>query len=211
VHFDATLSVLPPCLPPNQTSYVDRKPSHRAPRIGSTALQHSKMKVPFFSPSSRRASQKHCPAPGKSHPQGLATLSAASGSLTREDLFQSPTLLGFALRSFSLPRGSLRLFQTPLSALAIPEETSRPLPVASAAFSPQRSRAPFTLPKRLTPVRASAPLGFPTSQALPPPNRPEKRLPFQDTLSSFNPLDLTTQKIPDLRALRSGRLGSLPP
>jgi hypothetical protein len=57
----------------------------------------------FFTPSFEGTSEKHCPAFRKPRVQGLATLVAAvfSNDLNLGSLFQPPTLVGFALQSFS--------------------------------------------------------------------------------------------------------------
>jgi len=57
----------------------------------------------FFIPSFEGTSGKRCPAFQKPRVQGLATLFAAvfTNNLNLGSLFQPPTLLGFALQSFS--------------------------------------------------------------------------------------------------------------
>jgi hypothetical protein len=72
------------------------------PSLSFLAFQHFRHRRPFFSTEPfDPASPKRCPALEKFHPQGLATLSAASLALPcLESLFQDPTLVGFALQSF---------------------------------------------------------------------------------------------------------------
>jgi hypothetical protein len=57
----------------------------------------------FFIPSFEETYEKHCPALRKPRIQGLATLIAVvfPNDLNLGSLFQPPTLLGFALQSFS--------------------------------------------------------------------------------------------------------------
>jgi hypothetical protein len=123
-HFDATLSVLPPCLLPIPLSDVDRRPERWAPRISSLTLQHIKMEAPFFSPPlSRERLDDHCPVTQKFRTQGLATLSTVfTPSSTREDLFQPPTLMGFAPRSFIPLKGSGFCFQKPSPLVRLKEK-----------------------------------------------------------------------------------------
>jgi len=71
-----------------------RKLSHPTAFAASEALL---VHLPFG-----KGVSKTCPASEKFHPQGLATLSAASLALPcLGSLSQDPTLLGFALQSFS--------------------------------------------------------------------------------------------------------------
>jgi len=79
------------------------------PRISSSALQHLQVRQPFFStPTFGRSAVKSVPSSTEAHSQGLATLSVSVllSQLTLGSLFQLPTLLGFALQSFSPPQGS---------------------------------------------------------------------------------------------------------
>jgi len=50
------------------------EPTRLAPRVSSSALQHFRIKEPFFSPFAERPND-FCPVVRKSPPQGLATLS----------------------------------------------------------------------------------------------------------------------------------------
>jgi hypothetical protein len=108
LHFDAT-RVFYLSLRLIRSALVDYEPPHQAPRLSFFALQHFRVKRPFFSLS--RASEKRCAALQKSHPQGLATLSMVSALFTLGSLFQLPTLLGFALQSFAPSRGSKNPFE----------------------------------------------------------------------------------------------------
>jgi hypothetical protein len=65
----------------------------------------------FFAPSLEEASGKLCPCSQMSRPQGLATLSAVSVELTLGSFSQLPTLLGFALQSFSPHPRSMGSFE----------------------------------------------------------------------------------------------------
>jgi hypothetical protein len=116
-----------------------------------------------------------CLAPEKSRPQGLATLSTrlpapypVEASFSPQRSWASP------FRALLLSRDR-RKVSLPLSAPALPCETSRPRIDASAASSPLKSRTPFCSPGGLVRVGASCLLGLPTSRALPHPT-PLKRL-----------------------------------
>jgi len=50
LHFDATLSVFHLPLPRCFLFHVDHDPGHFVPRVSFSALQHFRMKNPFFSP-----------------------------------------------------------------------------------------------------------------------------------------------------------------
>jgi hypothetical protein len=50
LHFDATLSVFLLHLPRLYLSHVDHDPDANVPRVSFPALQHFRMKKPFFSP-----------------------------------------------------------------------------------------------------------------------------------------------------------------
>jgi hypothetical protein len=105
-------------------SVVDNIHPRPAPRLSCSTLQHFRSHAPFFSRPTREASQKLYPAPEKSRPQGLATLSTALAAHALGSLFQLPTLLGFSLQSF---RSSLVIdhsFPNDLSTLALSYQTS---------------------------------------------------------------------------------------
>jgi len=83
-------------------AHVDDDHISQAPRLSFHALQHFRLKAPFFSlPVPGKRLKTSCPGLQKSHTQGLATLSAVSATLNLGNLFQLPTLLGFALQSFA--------------------------------------------------------------------------------------------------------------
>lgn len=81
------------------------------------------------------------------------------------NLFQLPTLLGFALQSFHLSRGSEKGFPLLLSALRLSHQTLRPNACLPAAYSPRKNRAPLA-PRGFSSGRdrllswAFRPLGF---------------------------------------------------
>lgn len=67
-------------------------------------------KDPFFRLPFRKSVRRGRHLLRRSHPQGLATLSVNSRPSSPGSLFQHPTLLGFALRSFSPPQRSKKRF-----------------------------------------------------------------------------------------------------
>jgi len=117
------------------------------PRFRFLALQHMKSKVPFpkhpeFSPDVPKA----CLAPEKSRPQGLATLSTClPAPYPVEASFSPQRSWASPFRALLLPRDRKKV-SLPLSAPALPCETSRPRIGASAASSPLKSRTPFSSP-----------------------------------------------------------------
>lgn len=88
------------------------------------------------------ASKVFCPPPWKSHLQGLATLWVALARSILGDLFQSPTLLGFALQSFLPLSWSKKSFP---SLSPFPRFLPKPPGLGSA-------------PQRLVPTRKAVPL-----------------------------------------------------
>jgi len=82
-------------------THVDDGHIPQAPRLSFSALQHFRLTAPFFSLSvPEKRLKTSCSGLQKSHTQGLATLSVVSASVNLGNLFQLPTLLGFALQSF---------------------------------------------------------------------------------------------------------------
>jgi hypothetical protein len=95
------------------------------------------------------ASENHCPGPRKSHPQGLATLAVVSAPLESLGiLFQFPTLLGFALQSFSPLPGSEYSLEYSCRSGALLQNPHGPCTSAPAGSTPGKSRAPlYSAPK----------------------------------------------------------------
>jgi len=82
--------------------------------------------------------------------QGLATLWPKSECFhSLEGLFQPPTLLGFALQSFSPVKVIDGAFQLHLSALALFYKTFQLCTGASTAYSHFTSRAPLCASQRI--------------------------------------------------------------
>lgn len=76
--------------------------SKKAPRLSCLTLQHvHKVAALFFTASVDDASLGLYLGPRKSRIQGLATLFAVLARDFLEGFFQPPTLVGFALQSFS--------------------------------------------------------------------------------------------------------------
>jgi len=87
-------------------------------------------------------------------------------------LFQTPTLLSFALQSFS-PPGWSRCPREPLfPLLLVSSETIRPHCPVLQWLPPTQKAVPLVAPERLTRVGTVALLSFMTSQALSLPNPP---------------------------------------
>jgi hypothetical protein len=126
------------------------------------ALQHLRTWVPFLSLPFRKVSGNRCRNSRKSRPQGLATLSAASAPQVLGDISQPPTLLGFALQSFSPFPGSEDSFESTFPLLRFP---AKPVRASYRRFSGLLPREkPFPLrPEGLIRSGAYALLGFLTS------------------------------------------------
>jgi len=124
LHFHATYaSSTQPCRI-RSPSHVDNELCSYAPRVSFSALQHIRIKGPFFAlPVSRKRLKYLCPVSQKSHTQGLATLSVVSAPLNLGSLFQLPTLLSFALQSFPPLPWSVDPFESYLSAPALSYKT----------------------------------------------------------------------------------------
>jgi hypothetical protein len=142
---------------------------------------------PFFRSTVRPNVWKPCHGLQRSRPQGLATLSTVSASPSLGNPFQFPTLLGFALQSFSpIPR-SKHPFGCPFRSYAF---RSHPLglPLALQRLTPARSAVSLLRPgflrtragsrallsfgplrlSSVEPMRKLLPSSFP-SRPLPPP------------------------------------------
>jgi len=101
LHFDATLSVLPPRLPPPYPmSDVDRRPSSESTSRKLLALQHSKIEEPLFSSPLEDVRRVGVLSRGTVPRVWLPFLRPVSSPI-RGSLSQPPTLLGFALQSFA--------------------------------------------------------------------------------------------------------------
>jgi len=164
------------------------------------------MKEPFFSLPSREAStvgayHDESPARRVWLPSRRRSALSILGSL-----FQLPTLLGFALRSFPPTRWSNQAFPLNRSALTLPQQTSRACCRRSSGFLPSGKPCPSLLPEGLVRVGTSAPLGFLASWALPPPKMDPESLSPNLPSRLFQLADLTINNLPDLRVCHSGGL-----
>jgi hypothetical protein len=101
LHFDATLSVLPPRLPPPYTmSGVDRRPPSESTSRKLLALRHSKIEEPLLSSPFEDVRRVGVLSRGTVPRVWLPSLRPMSSPI-RGSLFQPPTPLGFALQSFT--------------------------------------------------------------------------------------------------------------
>jgi hypothetical protein len=163
-HFDATSASYSQLSHPSVRPYVDATPNKQIPCISSTALQHSSsQRTLLLTPPSDEASENRYPDPRKSHTQGLATLSVVSAPLTLGDLFQPPTLLGYALQSFPPPSWSTSPLNEISPLLRFPIRPSRTLYRRSSGFLPQEKPCPYSPPKGLVWGGTLALLSFTTS------------------------------------------------
>jgi hypothetical protein len=168
MHFDATLSVLFLRLPRPFPSHVDHDPGRIVPRISFFALQHIRMREPFFSlPLSRKRRRNVALI--------LRSLTLGFGYPLDEMVWLShpweclsiPNALGLRSSEPSSSRAIEKPFQAPLSAPALSGKTDLTLPRRSSGFLPPRKPCPCLLPESLARVGTVALLSFPTSQALP--------------------------------------------
>jgi hypothetical protein len=137
------LSVFPSTLPPSLQAPCIRwtqKPSTSLELYHPTAFtdQSALLRTPGYP----KASEVRCAVLQKSHTQGLATLSVASATLTLGSLFQLPTLLGFALQSFTPSSWSGSISQSTLPPLRFPTKPSQASYRRSNGLLPQEKPCP---------------------------------------------------------------------
>jgi len=146
-------------------THVDDGHTSSVPRLSSLALQHFRPTEPFLSlPVPGKRLKTHCPGLQKSHTQGLATLSVVSATSNLGNLFQLPTLLGFALQSFAPSPWSNPSFEelSPLS--RFPTKPSQASYRRPSGFLPQKKPCPsYSLAEGLIRPGTYALLGFLTS------------------------------------------------
>lgn len=98
------------------------------------------------------AFRKRCPASGKSRLKGLATLLTRVSPGFLGGLFQSPTLMGFSLQSFSPPGRSGARYRVPFRPCAFPQD---PIGLAPALrrVPPAREAVPLIASRGVSPDR----------------------------------------------------------
>jgi hypothetical protein len=118
------------------------KPDSAAPRLSSSALQHtSDPGTLLFIPC--RTSEKLLPCSSEVSPSGFGYPLGDFSPQILGSLFQLPTLLGFPSRSFPLPQRSVKRFHPTSPLLRFPPKPHRPRTGASAASSRHESRTPY--------------------------------------------------------------------
>jgi hypothetical protein len=169
MHFDATLSVLLLRLPRPPPSHVDHDPGRIVPRISFSALQHFRIREPFFSlPRSRKRRRTvalvlRSLTLGFGYPlDEMAWLPHPGGPLS------APNALGLRSSELSSSRVIEKPFQVPLPLLHFPAKPLRPCPGAPAACSHPESRAPSLPPECLARVGTSCSLELSDLAGSPP-------------------------------------------
>lgn len=140
-----------PACRPNRVSRRLLEPTIQAPRVSSSALQHFRMKKPFFSLLAKR-SEDRCPALGKSPPQGLATLSGTSVFSPWGASLSSQHSWASLFRALLLSRDRITLSDHPLRSRASLQN------LLSFGSAPQRlpltgKAVPLFAPRRISPGR----------------------------------------------------------
>jgi len=152
------LSVLPPRWPLRIPNCVDRNlptPSTLHELRGPSAFPDSGARG---ADSLRSLCRRPCPVSYPSRSQGLATLSTVFATPILGDLFQPPTLLGFALQSVApLPR-SKNSSRIPLSAPTLVYKTSWALYRRFSGLLSAEKPCPCVLPNGLGRVGTSCSL-----------------------------------------------------
>jgi len=186
LHFDATLSVLLLRLPRPPPSHVDHDPERIVPRISFSALQHIRMRKPFFSPPISRKRRGTVALIPRSLTRGfgypfdeMAWLPRPWGSLS------NPNALGLRPSEPCSSRVIGKPFRASLSAPALPSKTLTTLPRRSSGLLPPGKPCPLLPPECLARAGTDALLSFPTFQALPPAALGKEHLPLFLPLSSL--------------------------
>jgi hypothetical protein len=189
-------------------SHADHEPPSSDTRKSLAALQHIRIKVPFFSRALLSLRPVGlCRTDRKYRTRGLATLSTVSDPRPLVACFSLQRSWAFPFRAF-LPPGDRSKVSLAPSALALSCETFRPRTGASAAFSRPASRTPVRTLGCYTRSGPPALLGFFGLSGSPSAGPTRKRLPFEFSLSSFAPSSLTAGVRRDLRARSPGGLAS---
>jgi hypothetical protein len=154
-HFDATLaSSSQPCRPVLPT-LVDVRQLYQAPRLSSSALQHIRSKVPFFSLSVARKRLEY----NAQYPKS-PTLRVWLPSLwcqlpqTLETSFSSQRSWASPFKALLLSHDRFTLSDQSLRSCALPQNPLGPRTSAPAAYSHRKSRAPLTATQRISPGRS---------------------------------------------------------
>jgi len=186
MHFDATLSVLLLRLPRPPPSHVDHDPGKIVPRISFSALQHFRIREPFFSlplSQKRRGDVALFPRSltlGFGYPlDEMVWLPHPWGSLS------IPNALGLRSSELSSFQVIEKPFQVLLSAPALSGKTRTTLPRRFSGLLPPRKPCPSLPPECLARVGTVALLSFQTSQALPPATLGKEHLPHFHPLASL--------------------------
>jgi hypothetical protein len=159
LHFDATVSVLSLRLPRPPPSHVDHGPERTVPRISFPALQHFRIRKPFFSPPfsrGRRGTFTLIPRSltlGFGYPlDEMAWLPDPWGSLS------NPNAHGLRSSEPCSSRVIGRSFRTILSAPALLGKTITTLPRCSSGLIPPRKPYPLVRSEGLARIGASCSL-----------------------------------------------------
>jgi len=184
------------------------KPHQKAPCRASRPFSISGSARPSFH-SLSEASSMRCPAPWKSRPQGLATLSTVSLAFAQPwKPLSAPNAPGLLPSKLSSNLVIERAVSNPSSALALFPQTSRLVAGASTASSHMASCAPVA-PRFLLQVGAYAPLGLLASWALPP-STMSFSLSLKDSPRILQPTRGYPHVDPGSQGLPRTWLGSLP-
>ena len=213
LHFDATLSVLPPRLPPSVPCYVDRNPATESTSHElSDPSAYSDKGTLFFTYRLIRVQEGllcllEVPSSGFGYPlDGVRSPSPWEPLSVPNALgFRSSELCSSPEIENSVSKSSFRsdVFLRNLTGLA---PTFQRLALSGEAVPLVASRW-FRSGRDLLAL-----LSIPTSRASPSTGPTERLfLPLSDPLSSFVEPDLTIRLVRDPRVFRSQRLGFLPP
>jgi hypothetical protein len=125
-----------------------------APRLSFWALQHFRIRKPYFSSSLLRRRLRNMPSSSKVSPSGFGYPLGDLCLPILGSLFQLPTLMGFALQSFSLLLEPINPFRIDLPALALSYKTSRLRTGASAAYCSLQKPCSSLLPRMFSSGRS---------------------------------------------------------
>jgi hypothetical protein len=171
-------------------SHADHEPPSSDTRKSLAALQHIRIKVPFFSQTLfEPASDRLVPYPSEVPYSGFGYPLYGVRPSTLGGLFQPPTLLGFPLQSFSPTRRSKQGFPCSLRSCAFVRNLSASYRRFSGFLSPGEPY-PGSHPGLLHQVGAACSLGFLWSLRLSLRRTDSKASPFRVlplVLCSFQP------------------------
>lgn len=182
MHFYATLSVLPPRLPPlTLKTWFNPYPhfSSTSRKLACPSACSNIGAVLLTWPSGQAYERGYFP-PKTFRTQGLATLSASCHPCPWKPL-SAPHTLGLLPSKLCSSLGVTETFRSLLSTPALQRKTSRPYSCASVAYSPQKSPLLFA-PRTISSGRSLfAFLGLPTSRASPSDESIQKASPLPDS------------------------------